>query len=44
MTSMSFGSLFVVIGDESALKIPKAVSGKTIDFKSLQVMSHMVYR
>lgn len=43
-TLIAFGELFeVIIGPERALQIPNAVSGKTIDLRSLRVTSHMVW-
>ena len=35
--------LEVIIGPESALQMPNAVSGKTIDLRSLRVTSHIVW-
>lgn len=41
---IAFGELFDVrIGPERALQIPNAVSGKTIDLRSLRVTSHIVW-
>ena len=43
-TLIAFGELFeVIIGPERALKTPNAVSGKTIDLRSLRVTSHIVW-
>ena len=42
---VAFGDLLVVsIGPARALQIPNADSGKTIDFRSLRVTSHIVRR
>ena len=42
---MAFGEWFEVsIGPARALQMPNAVSGKTIDFRSLRVTSHIVLR
>ena len=44
-TLMAFGELFeVMIGPERALQMPNAVSGKTMDLRSLRVTSHIVWK